>query len=168
MKVQKQLHILAERFSALDDERKLLFMQKLDDKSISFDQLPVVSRKSDDGAWPLSPAQQALWLASQLNPDDTSYQLSFAVDISGLLDIDNLSSVVNELYRKHSVLRLAFVEATEEVNISDAAVVQKIEPFEEKSLQAIAISQESIFAALRDDATRPIDLTEGSPLRIRL
>src|SRR5215475_7885922 len=58
---------------------------------------------------PLSFAQQRLWFIEQLEPGQAVYNCPVAVRLEGKLKIEALEEVINELVRRHEVLRTRFV-----------------------------------------------------------
>src|SRR5262245_46490960 len=69
------------------------------------EQAPPLVRASREGRLPLSFAQQRLWFLDQLAPNNPLYNLPAAVKLGGRLDLEVLESVVNEIVRRHEVLR---------------------------------------------------------------
>src|SRR5437870_4853918 len=59
-------------------------------------------------AFPLSFAQLRLWLLDQLDPQSAAYNLHGGVRLRGQLDIAALEQSLNELVRRHEVLRTTF------------------------------------------------------------
>jgi amino acid adenylation domain-containing protein len=57
---------------------------------------------------PLSFAQQRLWSLDQMVPDSPAYNLTMAVALSGRLIPDAVERSVNEIVRRHEVLRTRF------------------------------------------------------------
>ncbi|MEA5602484.1 amino acid adenylation domain-containing protein [Nostoc sp. UHCC 0252] len=62
-----------------------------------------------EGNLPLSFAQQRLWFIDQLQPNSNFYNLPAALHIKGLLNITALENTLNEVVRRHEVLRTTFV-----------------------------------------------------------
>ncbi|GCF07266.1 condensation domain-containing protein [Dictyobacter arantiisoli] len=58
----------------------------------------------------LSFAQQRLWFAQQLTPESSSYNSPVFVRIHGELDRDSLQRALNEIVRRHEVLRTVYRE----------------------------------------------------------
>jgi amino acid adenylation domain-containing protein len=56
----------------------------------------------------LSFAQQRLWFLDQLAPGNLFYNIPLAVEMSGYLDIQALEQTLNEIIRRHAVLRTNF------------------------------------------------------------
>jgi amino acid adenylation domain-containing protein len=55
--------------------------------------------------FPLSAAQQRLWLADQAVPEPPAYHLTRVVDIDGPLDLDALNAALAEIVSRHEALR---------------------------------------------------------------
>ncbi len=53
----------------------------------------------------LSAAQQRLWVLSEMRPHDPFYNIPFAVDIDGPLDVAALQAAVDAVVRRHPALR---------------------------------------------------------------
>ncbi len=60
------------------------------------------------GAMPLSFAQQRLWFLNQLEPSNPLYNVPIAIGMSGQLHFDALERALNEIVRRHEVLRTTF------------------------------------------------------------
>src|SRR5258707_7060590 len=69
--------------------------------------LPIrpIARKASDEHLPLSFAQRQLWFLDQLQSGSPAYNISVAYQIKGELDIAVLEQSVNEIIRRHEVLR---------------------------------------------------------------
>ena len=61
-----------------------------------------------DGNLPLSFAQARLWLLEQLNPDSGIYNMPAKVCLVGELNVAVLEQSINEIIRRHEVLRTSF------------------------------------------------------------
>ncbi|MDZ7994279.1 MAG: non-ribosomal peptide synthetase [Nostoc sp. EfeVER01] len=57
---------------------------------------------------PLSFAQARLWLLEQINPDSGIYNMPAAVHLVGELNVDALEESINEIIRRHEILRTTF------------------------------------------------------------
>src|SRR6185369_11510748 len=81
-----------------------------------------ITRRSVAGsAAPLTFAQQRLWFLAQLQPDNTAYNMNLAVRLTGPLDLEALERSLNEVVRRHEVLRTSFAA-------SDGKPIQVIAP----------------------------------------
>ena len=68
---------------------------------------PIEARGRGEDA-PLSFAQQRLWFLDQLEPGSPLYNVPAAVRLRGTLDIEALKRSLNEVVRRHEVLRTTF------------------------------------------------------------
>ncbi|HEX8127476.1 MAG TPA: amino acid adenylation domain-containing protein [Pyrinomonadaceae bacterium] len=97
----------------------------------------------------LSFAQQRLWFLNQLNPGSTAYNMTGAVWFEGHLDVSALERSLNEIVRRHEVLRTNF-------HGDGGAPVQVIAPSLTLSLPLVELT--AIPANERhDEARRQID-----------
>jgi alpha-ketoglutarate-dependent taurine dioxygenase/acyl carrier protein len=69
---------------------------------------PPIDRISREGELPLSFAQQRLWFIAQLEPDNPLYNSPAAIRLKGQLNIAALEQSLNEILRRHEVLRICF------------------------------------------------------------
>src|SRR5229473_724460 len=107
----------------------------MDDLSLQISNLPSKQRDilssilSDRGgefnAFPLSFAQQRLWFIEQLEPWSVAYHVPFELHLKGELDVRSLALSLNELVKRHEVLRTVFVR----VDGNLVQVVHNAEPF---------------------------------------
>jgi amino acid adenylation domain-containing protein len=126
-------------------------------------------RNSSDDALPLSFAQQRLWFIDQLQPHSAAYNIPAALRLIGPLKVDALERCLNEIIRRHEVLRTTFTLST------DRQPLQVIAPELKHALRVEDLSAlpeaEREAEAVRlatDEAQRPFDLTRGPLVRSRL
>ena len=117
---------------------------------------------------PLSFAQERLWFLDQLTPGSSSYNIAEAYRISGPLEPSALTASLNEIVRRHEVLRSIFVTV-------DDRPVQVIVPELSLSLPVVDLrgwaEAEATAEARRlaaEEARRPFDLVRGPLLRATL
>ncbi|HET7114626.1 MAG TPA: condensation domain-containing protein, partial [Pyrinomonadaceae bacterium] len=72
---------------------------------------PTIEPQPPGSARPLSFAQQRLWFWEQLEPGTPTYNLTSAFRLSGDLDLAVLDRSLNEIVRRHEVLRTFFTAA---------------------------------------------------------
>lgn len=116
----------------------------------------------------LSFAQQRLWFLAQLEPESWSYNLSFALRLTGTLDIDALSKSFEQVIARHETLRTTF-------HASDGEPVQVIGSVGEFALPLDDLSglteerrDESVREAASVEVRRPFRLDEDRPIRARV
>ncbi|QIR40546.1 amino acid adenylation domain-containing protein [Tolypothrix sp. PCC 7910] len=128
---------------------------------------PLLPRESHQEI-PLSFAQQRLWFFSQLEPDSPAYNVNGAVKIQGAINIEALRQSINEITKRHEVLRTQLIaengraaqvilpELSLNLPIINLQHLSKIE--QENTIQ------ELIFA----ETQQPFNLSQEPLLRIKL
>jgi amino acid adenylation domain-containing protein len=130
--------------------------------------LPDLSK--EDGAYvlPMSFGQEQLWLIDQMAPGNTAYNVLAPLRIRGPLDVSALERTLNEIVRRHEVLRTTF-------DLDDTGPVQVIS--ETASIPFILVdlcgvpesSQEAeLLKRLSEVGTLPFDLKWGPLCRAHL
>ncbi|HEX3028864.1 MAG TPA: amino acid adenylation domain-containing protein, partial [Clostridia bacterium] len=71
-------------------------------------QLKGIQRKDERNSFPLSFSQSRLWFMDQLYPESIMYNFPFAYRIKGRLDIQLFEEAVNEIIKRHEILRTSF------------------------------------------------------------
>ena len=117
---------------------------------------------------PLSFAQQRLWFLWQWDPQSSLYNIPAALHLRGPLDELALKRTLNEIVRRHEVLRTTFEERggqpaqiiAPECEVSLPVVDLRRMPEGEHGPEALRLATE--------EARRPFDLTRGPLLRAQL
>ncbi|MFN2416716.1 MAG: amino acid adenylation domain-containing protein [Pyrinomonadaceae bacterium] len=127
-----------------------------------------IERRDEEGPAPLSYAQQRLWFLDRLQPGSPFYNLPGAVHLRGALDVKAFERSLNEVVRRHDMLRTSFktVEG-EPVQVVSPSLFVPLPvtdlsslPDDEREAKALRLSEE--------EAARPFDLAAGTPLRAQL
>ncbi|BDH12380.1 hypothetical protein HOK021_35590 [Streptomyces hygroscopicus] len=112
---------------------------------------------------PLSFAQRRLWFLHQLEGPSPTYNMPFALRLSGELDVGALSAALNDVVARHETLRTVFPEAggvpSQRVLAPDEAVVE---------LAAHQVTEAGLSEALGAAAAYRFDLPCEPPLRADL
>jgi acyl carrier protein len=120
-------------------------------------------------AGPLSFSQLTFWLLQQRDPLGYLYNEPRVLRIRGHLRTDILERSLNELWRRHDVLRARFETGSEEPTqvIDDERKVEV--PVHDLSFGSSSNDKEEAALALaRDEWKRPFNLSAESPVRVRL
>ncbi|MDB9513158.1 amino acid adenylation domain-containing protein [Kamptonema animale CS-326] len=130
---------------------------------------PTLREINREGYLPLSFAQQRFWLVNQLNPNSSVYnEYAAFLRLKGSLNIAALEQSLNEIRRRHEVLRTNF-------SIVNGQPLQKISPYHPISLPVIDIQK--IAPDLREaevrsqviaEAQQPFNLEQDPLLRFKL
>src|SRR6185369_2818398 len=83
---------------------------------------------------PLSFAQQRLWFLNQLEPDSPFYNCPGSIRLTGKLDATAFDQTLNEIIRRHEILRTSFPTI-------DGQPVQSIAPAQPFNLPVIDLSE---------------------------
>jgi aspartate racemase len=117
---------------------------------------------------PLSFAQERLWFLDQLEPGSAVYNVCQAVRMTGTLDLTALEKALNDIIRRHEILRTNFIAA-------DGRPVQVIAPERSIAISVVDLSgwcdgtaTEELQRRLREESRRPFDFTQGLLLRVLL
>jgi amino acid adenylation domain-containing protein len=131
-------------------------------------QSPPIRPVPRDQELPLSYAQQRLWFSVQLEPNNPVYNISAAVRLTGSLNITALEQALNEIVRRHEVLRTAFP-------VVGQGPVQSIAPQLTLTLRLDDLStlpdekrEAEAQRRAREEAERLFDLSHGPLLRAKL
>ncbi|CAD5967352.1 Dimodular nonribosomal peptide synthase [Planktothrix agardhii] len=130
--------------------------------------IPQISRENptESQTFPVSFAQQRLWILAQLEPDSPFYNMFKAVHLQGRINLEILERSLNEIIDRHEILRTNFqeVEATPVQVIAPHATL-KISVIDLQGLSEQEQSEQlQLFAT--EDQLQPFDLTTGILLRV--
>jgi amino acid adenylation domain-containing protein len=82
--------------------------KSIEDKKLVAKSTPPIERVSREIELPLSFAQQRLWFLNQLDPKSYIYNGSSAILLQGSLNVTALEQSINEIVRRHEILRTCF------------------------------------------------------------
>ncbi|CCQ61736.1 non-ribosomal peptide synthetase [Crocosphaera watsonii] len=141
------------------------------EKAIKLDtpiEVTSIKRVSREQELPLSYAQQRLWFLTQLDPDSPAYNLHFCLRLSGPLNIDALSASINEIVKRHEVLRTNFTAV-------EGQPFQVINPESNLPIPMIDLrdftpleQEKEIYHLAKKDVSQPFDLENSPLLRVTL
>jgi amino acid adenylation domain-containing protein len=115
--------------------------------------------------FPLSFAQQRLWFLNRLAPASPVYNLAFALRLSARLNSSILERSLNEIVRRHEILRTTFV-------MVENAPAQIVTPNAQFALKVVSLEHlepgyrmEEVLRIANTEAQAPFDLARGPLLR---
>ena len=156
-----------DRLAHLSPARREALLQKLlKDRAIV--PAPGIPRRQPGERVPLSFAQARLWLAHQLQPEASTYNMLYSLRLVGAIDPDALESALGALAARHETLRTRFVavdgEPEQVVDLPGPIALRRVDlrdrPAADREREAERIAQ--------DEALRPYDLARGPLLRATL
>ncbi|GAA0644516.1 hypothetical protein GCM10010174_79380 [Kutzneria viridogrisea] len=115
---------------------------------------------------PTSRAQERLWFLHQLAPDNPRYNVPLYVRLTGDLDVPALHHALNEIVRRHEVLRTVLVT-------EDGRPYQSVQQYQPVDLVTVDVSTvddpeaEAMRLALAE-SVRAFDLANGPVMRTHL
>jgi amino acid adenylation domain-containing protein len=129
---------------------------------------PPLIRAPRDKMLPLSFAQRRLWFTDQLTPGSALYNCSGAVRLEGVLQLEVLERAVNEIVRRHEVLRTR-------IEVAAGEPAQVIDEWEYRKLQVEDLSglereerEEEVERIAKEESGTGFDLSRGPLMRIRV
>lgn len=133
--------------------------------SVNLSSIAPAERKKDI---PLSFPQQRLWILDQLNGQSALYNMPAVLRFEGRLELEYLEAAVNEVYRRHEILRTNFTGSEDgpvqiihsEVNVILPLIDLVGLPRQE---QAVTIDR-----LITEETSSPFDLERDPLLRISL
>jgi amino acid adenylation domain-containing protein len=127
---------------------------------------PPIEAATRDAPLPLSFAQQRLWFLDQLKPESADYNMPGVVRLQGNLDVSALEKTLNEIVRRHEILRTSF-------RSSEGQPVQVIKDNLAINLPIVdlrpsADGERHAWQMVAEEVQRPFDLKNGPLIRARL
>ncbi len=126
---------------------------------------PIEPRRASEPAL-ASFAQQRVWFVEQLDPGAGLYNVPIAWRLTGPLDMEAMERALNEIVRRHDVLRTTLVS-------DGGPPLQVVEPemvvrMRTEDLSAETDPEAAAWSWLQDDAAEPFDLAAGPLFRASL
>ena len=159
---------LIERIAALSPEKRELLLQRLNQKKESVSLEKILPQSREGNTFPLSFAQQRLWFLDQLTPGNFTYNILIGVRLTGTLDGRALERSLNELVKRHEVLRTAFKTINgQPVQAIASNLELKILEIDLRSLPETERSRE-VERLIATEAKLAFDLSQAPLLRAKL
>jgi amino acid adenylation domain-containing protein len=94
--------------AALSPTKRALFELLLQSKGLNVAKIERIPRERGSQCFPLSFAQQRLWFLDQLSAGNSAYNETTALRLQGVLNVPALEKSLNEIVRRHEILRTTF------------------------------------------------------------
>ena len=108
--------------------------------------------------FPVSPAQESLWVLEQLVPGTAAYHIPLALRLRGTLDRTALGRALSAVAARHEVLRTSFAEV-------EGQAVQLVTDQVDITVAKVVVPETELDAQLSAEAARPFDLAQAPLLR---
>jgi aspartate racemase len=159
---------LLKRIAGLSEEKQRLFLSLLEREGGEVLKSIIVPHSKETTVFPLSFAQERLWLHDEANPGDPFSTLLAAFRVTGIADLDALEKIVGDIVRRHEILRTTF-------EVRDGGPVQVV-----SAMSQVALVEEDLRGLPEEEretrarlcvvrcAREPFDLARGPLMRILL
>ncbi len=152
----------------LSPSKKELLAKRLSGAFRASSGAQLILPRSESGPAPLSFVQQQLWVLDQMQPGSVAYNLTLPLRLHGNLEPVILEKALNEILRRHEVLRVTFPSVEGEPALFAS-------PFEMRPLPMVDLREqqprerEAGLGKLMEEAARqPFDLAHGPLVRWQL
>ena len=157
-----------ELLKRLSPAQRALLLKELQKEAAQKHEEHKITRRSEAGPIPLSFSQQRLWFLSQVVPNSPVYNVPEAVHLSGQLNVAALEQSLNEIIRRHDVLRTSFMVVSGQP-VQICAVSRRLDLKIVDLGQLAATAREACsHRLLKEEARRRFDLTNDLLLRATL
>jgi amino acid adenylation domain-containing protein/non-ribosomal peptide synthase protein (TIGR01720 family) len=157
-----------KRLANLSPEKRELLLSKLKKTKKPSDKSAVINRREKQSEYPMSFGQKGFWFLDQLDPGSSLNNIPAAIKLSGYLHIPSLEKSLNEIIRRHEILRARFT-------MESGAPVQIVDPVFNLNLKIVDLSgmtepekDKRCRQLIDEEAVRPFNLAKGTLLRITL
>jgi amino acid adenylation domain-containing protein len=159
---------VSDKKSRLSSAKRALLEQRLRGVSDSSQPSRGIPRRPHQESAPLSFAQQRLWFLDQLQPGNSSYNVSRHMRIRGSLDTDALGRALTALVERHESLRTVFrVQGNEPVQIIESPQAVPLPLIDLSELSAEEREKETARLA-NEHANISFNLAQGPLLDTKL
>jgi amino acid adenylation domain-containing protein/non-ribosomal peptide synthase protein (TIGR01720 family) len=152
----------------LSPKRQALLDKILKKKGLKTVETNIPRQTGDRTIAPVSFAQQRLWFLDQLEPNNSAYNITATMRLSGLLNVAVLEQSLNEIVRRHDGLRTTFA-------VIEGKTMQVVSPTLHLTLLVVDLGElagserEARIQQLAVDELRhPFDLARGPLVRATL
>jgi amino acid adenylation domain-containing protein len=117
-----------------------------------------------EGLFPATAAQRSMWVAQQLRPEASTYNMPALLRLRGALDAGRLATALRRLVAAHEALRTSLIAV-------DGNLLQHVRAPREHELTVIDATgrpPDAVMAEAAEEAHAAFDLANSSPLRTTL
>ncbi|MBD2293367.1 amino acid adenylation domain-containing protein [Anabaena sphaerica FACHB-251] len=150
-----------ERIAALSPEQRALFEMRLKQKNLQIKKSTSIPKRTASDILTLSLSQERLWLLHQLQPDTPLYNESSLLHLTGVLNTIALQKSINEIIKRHEILRTSF-------QVVDEQTLQIIDPkvtFKLTNIELPTYSETEVNQIVTEKARQAFDLSQAPLFR---
>ncbi|MFP5264067.1 MAG: amino acid adenylation domain-containing protein, partial [Blastocatellia bacterium] len=154
------------RTKLVEQKSDLLAFLRQVQSSIQSSGTPPIRPAARLGDMPLSYAQERLWFIDQWEPGTAAYNVYDAISIRGNVELTALERSINEIVRRHEILRTTFIA-------HDGQSAQRIADELTLTIPVISLQQYSgsdkdaeLQRLISAETSRPFDLSAGPLMRV--
>lgn len=154
-----------KQLAGLSPEKRELLKLLLEEDGVRLSASVIVPLDRSRGRFPLSFPQQRLWFLEQLEPGSPVYTIPCVLRIRGSLDVPTLERSLNEIGRRHEILRTTFASENDQP-------IQVIHPQLSLSLPLVDLQgveesrrETEALRLILEGIRTPFDLVRGPLLR---
>jgi hypothetical protein len=130
--------------------------------------LPPIVPVSRHGELPLSFAQQRLWFLDQLEPDTAFYNVPGIFRMAGKLNVIALQQSLNEILRRHEVLRSTFKVTDGQPTLLINPASPLVMPQTDLSHLSESEREAEAWRLIHQEAQRPFNLMHSPFIRVKI
>ncbi|HEV7682886.1 MAG TPA: amino acid adenylation domain-containing protein, partial [Pyrinomonadaceae bacterium] len=116
----------------------------------------------------LSHSQQRLWFLAQLEPETPVHNESIALRLNGKLDVAVLQQSINEIIRRHEVLRATFTSEDGQAVQMVLAELKIDLPLQDLTATPASLREAEAQRIITEEVRRPFNLSQDPLLRAHL
>jgi amino acid adenylation domain-containing protein len=156
---------LGKRIEDLSPENRALLAQRLREKRAEIAGELALRRRKDQNNYALSFAQERLWFLDQFEPQSPLYNVPAVLRLTGPLDVSALRQSLNEIIRRHEVLRATF--PSDKGQPQQVIAPELILQLFVTDLRALPASEKdrTVLQLATEEAQKPFDLAKEPLVR---
>ena len=156
------------RIAQLSPAKRALLEQRLKQKAVNANGFSSIERRENPNSAPLSSAQTRMWLLDQLEPGNPAYNRPSNLKLTGRLNVVALETSLNEIVRRHEVLRTSFRAVDGQPVQANAPSLALKMPIVDLSCLSLEERKNEAQRLATKEAQRPFDLSRLPLVRATL
>lgn len=156
---------IEQQLQKLSPEKQKLLYKMLAEKQQKMAQPKAIAKRNENDPLVLSFAQERLWFIEQLEPGKSTYNVASTYRLKGNANIPVYEKSLNEIIRRHEILRMAFIENDGTPAITVTQHIQlKVRVVDIRDLTELERKQR-VKELIFQEVTQPFDLGKAPLVR---